>query len=487
MMVTSAAFVCLLSRLRVARTAAAAVLLGLLCTWHPVARAQATPYTFYQISDFFSPAMDVNDDGTVVGWWNGPLVSPEPDTNSMGYVWTRATGAQPIITDPATVRKFPTHTPINDFSARLRINGTGTIAGVGTSSIGRQATIWNSSQGLVLLGSFDGGIYGSAAAGMNDSAQVVGYSGGGGYNTSGPFIWSAADGLQPLAGFDGTGGYATGINTDGVVVGAKATGTRNVAFVWSAAAGQRDIPDVPGATHSVGLAINDSGVAVGHYLAADHTWHVFRWSAASGTEDLDAPSGFPELLDINNAGDIVSTINIGAGGPVPYLYQNGTWTNLNDLLPGGTGFTLQFVEAINNRGWIVGTGTTFAPVQLGQGFVLVPENRGRVTITSLTATPGVLWPPNHKMVRVSLAVDATDGTGTAPTCSISAVTSNEPIIVPGETDWVVTGPLAVSLRSERLGFGAGRFYTITVTCTNASNLSESKTVEVSVPHDQRRR
>jgi hypothetical protein len=482
MTVTSAAFVCRSSGLRAIRTAAAAVLLGLLCTSHRLVQAQATPYTFYKISDDpDTPAMDVNDDGTVVGYWDGPPVLPgEPDTNSMGYLWTRTGGPEPIVSDPATVRKFPRHTAVNDFSSRLRINGAGTIAGVGNSDAGTQAAIWSAGQGLVFLESFDGAIRGRAVTDMNESTQVTGWYSGGGH--SGLFIWSAVDGFHPITGFDA--GYVTSINVDGVVVGARATGTRNVAVVWSAAAGHTDIPDVPGATYSIGLAINDSGVVVGRYIAADQTWRVFRWSAVSGTEDLNAPPGEPVVLDINNAGDIVSTID--AGGPVPYLYQNDTWTNLNDLLPDGTGFTLQFVEAINNHGWIVGAGTTFAPAQLHQGFVLVPPNRAPVTINSLTATPGILWPPNHKMVPVSITVDATDGTATAPTCSISAVHSNEASTIPGETDWMVTGPLALNLRSERLGFGAGRFYTITVTCTNTSDLNASNTVQVSVPHDQRR-
>jgi hypothetical protein len=91
-------------------------------------------------------------------------------------------------------------------------------------------------------------------------------------------------------------------------------------------------------------------------------------------------------MDINNAGDIVATIDTGGGGRVPYLYRDGSWTNLNNLMPAGTGFTIQFVTAINNRGWIVGVGTTFAPAELGQGFVLVPPNRAPVAANSAIST-----------------------------------------------------------------------------------------------------
>src|SRR6266699_729005 len=81
----------------------------------------------------------------------------------------------------------------------------------------------------------------------------------------------------------------------------------------------------------------------------------------------------------------------------------------------------------------------------------------------------------------SLTVAASDGSGTAPMCSITAVTSNEVPTAPGEIDWVITSPLTLALRAERAGSGDSRVYAITVTCTNASNLSASKTVAVGVP------
>ena len=49
----------------------------------------------------------------------------------------------------------------------------------------------------------------------------------------------------------------------------------------------------------------------------------------------------------------------------------------------------------------------------------------------------------------------------------------------------LTGPLSLSLRADRNGLGAGRIYSIAVTCTNASELSASGTVTVLVPHDRR--
>jgi hypothetical protein len=110
-------------------------------------------------------------------------------------------------------------------------------------------------------------------------------------------------------------------------------------------------------------------------------------------------------------------------------------------------------------------------------------------ISSVTASPNRLWPPNHNMIPVVLAVDATDNCDFADlVCQIESVASNEPVngLGDGDTspDWVITGDLTVNLRAERSGAGSGRIYTITVECTDLSGNSSTDTTEVSVPHDQ---
>ena len=110
------------------------------------------------------------------------------------------------------------------------------------------------------------------------------------------------------------------------------------------------------------------------------------------------------------------------------------------------------------------------------------------TINSVSADPNVLWPLNHKMVEVTVTVDAEDDCDPAHICQIVDVTSNEPINGPGdgntEPDWAITGDLTVNLRVERAGGGNGRVYTIHVKCTDASENTTTATVEVTVPHDQ---
>jgi len=109
-------------------------------------------------------------------------------------------------------------------------------------------------------------------------------------------------------------------------------------------------------------------------------------------------------------------------------------------------------------------------------------------ITSIIASPDTLWPPNHKMVEVSVDVSAADNCDPNPVCMIISVTSNEPEDALGDgataPDWEITDDLTVNLRAERSGQGSGRVYTITVQCTDTSNNSATASATVTVPHDQ---
>ena len=112
------------------------------------------------------------------------------------------------------------------------------------------------------------------------------------------------------------------------------------------------------------------------------------------------------------------------------------------------------------------------------------------TITNATAVPSVLWPPNHRMVNVTVSYDVTDNCPLPPGSCTLSVTSNEPVLGHGSghtsPDWIVVDDHHVLLRAEREGNGNGRIYTITITCTDSGGNSSSEKVEVTVPHDQGR-
>ena len=104
---------------------------------------------------------------------------------------------------------------------------------------------------------------------------------------------------------------------------------------------------------------------------------------------------------------------------------------------------------------------------------------------TLTVTPDVLWPANHKYVDVAATVVVSDNFDPSPTVTLVSVTSNEPDN--GEDDGntvddiVIVGDYEFELRAERSGVGTGRTYTITYEATDGCGNSTTGSAVVSVP------
>jgi hypothetical protein len=95
-----------------------------------------------------------------------------------------------------------------------------------------------------------------------------------------------------------------------------------------------------------------------------------------------------------------------------------------------------------------------------------------------SVSPPVLWPPNGKMVPVTVDYATTDNCGPGTVTTLT-VTNNET----GTADAQVIDGHRVLLRAVRAGEGEGRIYTITITTTDSSGNSSTRTVPVVVPHD----
>jgi hypothetical protein len=104
------------------------------------------------------------------------------------------------------------------------------------------------------------------------------------------------------------------------------------------------------------------------------------------------------------------------------------------------------------------------------------------------AEPASLWPPNHKMVTVSVSTAATDTCDPTPVCAVQSVASNQVANGRGDgntrTDTMVLGAETVKLRAERSGVRGDRTYTIEVQCTDAAGNAGSDQAIVVVRRDQ---
>ena len=109
---------------------------------------------------------------------------------------------------------------------------------------------------------------------------------------------------------------------------------------------------------------------------------------------------------------------------------------------------------------------------------------------TLSLSPTVLWPPNHRMVPVHATVTSADGCDANPTIRLISVTANEG----GEADQTGAGAIEgaalgtadfdFALRAERSGNGSGRVYTVCFEVSDASGNRAQQCANVIVPHDR---
>ena len=204
---------------------------------------------------------------------------------------------------------------------------------------------------------------------------------------------------------------------------------------------------------------------------------------------IHAPTAFP--FNLTNTAGVATTTPTFAGFPLGVT--SGTYSNTLDLTAlssynpafvtanGGTAASaeaaLTTAIAEGKAYWSVHSATF--PAGEIRGFLVAHDEPP--VIHSLSATPSVLRPPNHKMVPVAVSVEATDDFALIGS-EIVSVTSNEPSS-PGKRgpDWEITGPLSVNLRAERSGRGDGRVYTITVQVEDDGGNVTTGDVTVTVP------
>lgn len=141
----------------------------------------------------------------------------------------------------------------------------------------------------------------------------------------------------------------------------------------------------------------------------------------------------------------------------------------------------------------IGTNTVVATAVDSSGnsnqcsFTVTVRDTAPPVVTSVTASPAVLWPPNHEMILVTITVVASDNSGFV-TSKIISVTSSDPTNTTGDGntggDWVVLGPLTLDLRAERASQSVGRTYTITIQTTDSFGNITYSTVTATVPPNQ---
>lgn len=212
------------------------------------------------------------------------------------------------------------------------------------------------------------------------------------------------------------------------------------------------------------------GLTTVHCSAVDSHDNV-----ASGTFTVRTPGGLP---DLHLPGDLVFIATSASGAVVTYTATTDSHSTVACTPASGTlfavGLTTVNCKATNTNGNTTGSFTVN----------VVPQpDHTPPQVTSITATPNNLWPPNHKMADVTVTVIAVDDFDEAPVSHIVSITSNQPDNGTGDgdvaNDIVITGPLTAQLRAERAQ-NQVRTYTITVETSDATGNVTQSTVTVTV-------
>jgi len=191
-------------------------------------------------------------------------------------------------------------------------------------------------------------------------------------------------------------------------------------------------------------------------------------------------TGFLGGIWNNGAIANTGTINNNSGGIILNL-SGGAITNTGTI--NNSGGTINNLGTIKNKcSGIFNNSGTFT----GNAIVNVPCNQPPVC-TSAKPSTAVLWPPNHKMVPITIN-GVTDPDGDVTTITITSIFQDEPVTGGGSghtaPDGNGVGTSTADVRAERAGTNDGRTYTISFSADDGRGGTCAGQVLVIVPHDQ---
>jgi len=419
-------------------------------------------------TDAFGSSLALQNDVLVVGQPGNPNSFPNSSGQALVYRLVGGTWVlQQILTEinPVFPLGFGTSVAVSGNTIAVGNPSDSNPPGGGSVTIyTNNGTTWNIQAKLTSPAT--GSLFGQAIA-LDGNTLLVGDPGIGNIGASYVFVrsgttWTLTQTLSPTAHLNASFGSSMALEGDTAVIGAPGEPTNGVA------GGAAFIFHRTGANFVLQQEVTAPDNAFGFMYANSVAVH-------NGTIVVGAPR---------------RTINgqTGAGGADIYQFNGISWDLVQQIAAPDASSGSQFGDAVDIGASGIIAGAPFdsaAASGAGAAYIFSSSATNGPVIVSATASPNVLFPPNHKLVPVTITVNAT---GSFVSCVILGVRSNQPINGKGDgntsPDWIITGDLTLLLRAERAGnIKTDRVYTITVLCADSFGNTTRTNVTVTVPHD----
>jgi probable HAF family extracellular repeat protein len=230
---------------------------------------------------------------------------------------------------------------------------------------------------------------------------------------------------------------AKGVNVSGMIAGEGLFNGASAVFRLTPQQSDTTPPVINSVTATPSVIFPPKGQTVPVSIAVDATDNSGQTPTCT-VSSITGPGAPP--VDFNVTGPLAGTV-LAVGGR--------TYT-----------FNVKCVDAANNSAF-------------SSASVTVTPDTTPPVIASVSATPSNLWPPDGRLVPVTVSVSATDDVDATPSCALSGVTG-----VGSPDEAAITGPLAATLRAV-----GGRTYGLVVRCSDSAGNASTKSATVVVPPD----
>ncbi|TAL24928.1 MAG: hypothetical protein EPN94_06350 [Nitrospirae bacterium] len=224
---------------------------------------------------------------------------------------------------------------------------------------------------------------------------------------------------------------------------------------------------------------------LGHLPGTIYPWHHDVWVKFFGPESNQIPlanAGPDQTIQLQSCSGSTVTLDGSVsqdpdGDALTYTWtwDGGSADGVNPAIAFPYGLTTVTLIVDDGKG-----GASSDTVDINIVDTIAPS-------LDVSINPSVIWPPNHKYVKVVPSVNVNDACVAAVNVELVSATSSEPDngLGDGDTanDIMVNTDGTISLRAERSGTGNGRVYMITYKATDFAGNATVSSATAIVPHD----